>query len=348
MAVAAPPAPAVQKKRGQQTLEFTSPPVILATAAVVGPMEGQGPLGHLCDEVTQDCLLGQASWERAEVRYLEKAVQKATAKAGLKLGDLDLVVAGDLLNQLAASSFAGRTLDRPFLGIFAACAAWTAGLTVAAMLVDGGFAARVGVGCSSHHDAAERQFRYPTEFGVQRPPTATWTATGAAAAVVADGGQGPRITHATIGRLVDAGVKDPYDLGSAMAPAAAATLAAHFQDTGRRPDDYDLILTGDLGQVGRAVVSDLLLDAGFHVADRLDDCGLRLYDRRRQDVHAGASGCAASGVVFAAQLWHRLKGGSLRRVLLASTGAMFSPTTYQQGESIPGVAYAVAVEAPGT
>ncbi len=337
------------KRLGRQTVAFANPPVLAAAAAVAGPMEGEGPLGRLFDEVVPDRLVGQKTWEQAEVKLLEKAIHRALGKAGLKPTDLDWIVSGDLLNQLGASSFAGRTLDRPFFGVFGACAAWAESLTLAAMMIDGGFAHRVGVAASSHHEAAERQFRYPIEMGYQRPPTATWTVTGAGAAVLVDpravgDGAWPRITHATPGRLVDMGIKDPFDLGSAMAPAAADTIEAHLRDTGRGPGDYDLIITGDLGQAGRAIAVELLMQVGYNAEPVLDDCGLMIYDRKRQDVHCGGSGCACSATVFAARFFGDLRAGRMRRMLLVSTGAMFSPTTFQQGESIPGIAYAVAVE----
>lgn len=335
---------AAERRIGRQTLVFPTRPALLAVGSVVGPFEGRGPLGHLFDEITPDSLLGQKSWEQAEVKMLERAVYIALNKAGLQPGDVDVLVSGDLMNQITASCCAARTLDRPFFGIFGACSCWTEAITLGAALVDGGYAARAVVATSSHHNTAERQFRYPTEFGAQRPPTATWTVTGAAAAVIAAGAGGPRVTHATVGRVVDIGLKDPFDLGSAMAPAAADTIVAHLRDTGRLPEDYDLIITGDLGRVGKPIAAELIQEAGFNVTPVFDDCGLRIYSAD-QDVHGGGSGCACSGATFAAQIWPDLAAGRLRRVLLAATGALFSPTTYQQGESIPGIAYAVAIEA---
>lgn len=335
------------KKLGRQTVAFANPPRIAAVASVAGPMEGKGPLGGLFDEVCPDTLLGLKSWEQAESRLVEKAVGTALTKAGLQQGDIDLLIGGDLLNQLAASTFAGRAMDMPFLGVYAACACWSESMCLAAALIDGGYAEKVVIAVSSHHLTAERQFRYPTEFGVQRPPTSTWTATGAGAAVLAADGEGPRVTHATWGRLMDLGLKDPYDMGSAMAPAAADTIIQHLKDTARSPRDYDLVITGDLGRVGKPIAAELIGQVGFDVAEVFDDCGLRLYDHAKQDVHAGASGCACSALTFAADLYPDLLAGRLNRILLVSTGAMFSTTTYQQGESIPSIAYAVAIERPG-
>lgn len=334
------------KRIGRQTVVFPTRPRIVSVASVVGRMEADGPLGGLFDEAIEDNLMGQKSWEQAEVKLLERAMRLSLAKAALKPTDLDLIISGDLLNQIAASSFAGRTLDRPFFGIFGACSAWTEAMTLGAMMVDAGFAFRVGVAVSSHHETAERQFRYPIELGHQRPPTATWTVTGAGAGIIAAEGDGPRITHATPGRLVDMGVKDPFDLGSAMAPAAADTIEAHLRDTGRTPEDYDRIVTGDLGEAGKAIATDLLMEVGFNVEPVFDDCGTMMFDSRRQDVHCGGSGCACSAAVFSAALFRDLVEGRVKRLLLVSTGAMFSPTTYQQGESIPGIAYAVAIESP--
>ncbi len=336
---------AAEKRIGQQTLLFHNRPVILAVGSVVGPFEGRGPLGHLFDEVTPDSLLGQKSWEQAEVKMLEKAVDIALSKARMQPGDIDVFLSGDLMNQITASCCAARTVDRPFFGVFGACSCWTEAMSLGAVLVDGGYAARAVIATSSHHNTAERQFRYPTEFGAQRPPTATWTVTGAAAAVLTAGGDGPRITHATVGRVVDIGLKDPFDLGSAMAPAAADTIVAHLRDTGRLPEDYDLIITGDLGRVGKPIATELMAEAGYNVTPVFDDCGLRIYSDD-QDVHGGGSGCACSGATFAAQLWADLARGHIRRLLLVATGALFSPTTYQQGETIPGIAYAVAIEGP--
>lgn len=337
------------KRVGRQTVRFQDPPVVAAGAAVVGPKEGQGPLGAYFDRVYPDTLLGEQSWERAECRMLVDAVRAAAGKAGLGPADIDLLFAGDLLNQTVTANFAARELDIPFLGIFNACSTLTEGLGLSAMVVDGGYADRVVTAVSSHHDTAERQYRFPTEFGAQKPLTSQWTVTGAAALLVARpelaaGVAGPRITHATFGRVVDMGVKDPFDMGSAMAPAAADTIRRHFEDTGRRPEDYDLVVTGDLAQVGLPIARDLLRRQGLDLADRLADCGLIFFGDDPQ-VHAGASGAACSGTVLAAYLLPRLREGRYRRILMVSTGALFSKTTYQQGESIPCIAHAVALEA---
>lgn len=340
------------KRVGKQSVRFEHPPVVVAGAAVVGPKEGRGPLGGYFDRVYEDTLLGEGSWERAECRMLCDAVHMAAGKAGIQVRDIDLLFAGDLLNQNVSANFAARELDIPFLGIFNACSTLTEGLGLSAMVIDGGFADRVVTAVSSHHDTAERQYRFPTEFGNQKPVTSQWTVTGAAAVLVAraagehgtGGDAGVRITHATFGRVVDVGVKDPFDMGTAMAPAAVDTIRQHFEDTGRRPEDYDLIVTGDLARVGTPIAQDLLRRAGFDTGTVLTDCGILFYGDD-EEVHAGASGAACSGAVFASYLLKGLQDGRWRRILLVSTGALFSKITFQQGESIPCIAHAVAVEA---
>lgn len=342
-----------RKKVGRQTFAFERPPAIVAAAAVVGPMEGQGPLGRRFDVVKTDSMLGQKSWERAETKLLQESAELATGKAGIGTGDVDLFLAGDLLDQISCANMAARELSIPFYGLFSACATLAQGLALGAMSLDGGYASRVLVGCCSHHDTAERLYREPTEHAGQRPPTAQWTVTGAGSYLLASreaagrrAGRGPVITHATVGRVVDIGLKNPFELGAAMAPAAADTIARHFEDTGRKPGDYDVILTGDLATIGSRVAQDLLGESGYDISGRHADCGMMIYDREKQDVQAGASGCGCSAAVFAGEFLPRMQGGEVRRLLLVCTGALFSPTTCQQGESIPGIAHAVAVEMP--
>ena len=383
-------APRHQDRRtGQQTLVFPSRPRILAAAAVAGPKEAQGPLGAYWDRTYPDRLLGQRSWEHAERRMCLDAAVLALEKAGLEPADIDLHLAGDLMNQLTCANFTAAELDIPFLGLFAACATWAAALGLGAALADAGYAGRVLCTTSSHHDAAERQYRFPTELGNQRPATAQWTATGAAAAVLAatpgpgpgDGpaerratagrasprpaaGQAGRppaadaaadrpargrpgrwvsVTHATFGRVIDMGLTDPFDMGSAMAPAAADTIRQHLADTGRRPGDYDLIVTGDLARYGHRLLVELLREQGYDAEGVLADCGIMLYDAS-QGVYAGGSGTACSGMVTAGYLLRRMQQGDLRRVLLVCTGCLHSTTTYKQGDTLPTVAHAVALE----
>ncbi len=333
------------KKIGQQTYFFHQPPVILSTATIVGPKEGQGPLGHTFDKVVEDPYYGEKSWEKAEQRMLEEAMQKALQKANLAPQNVDFLLAGDLLNQIIAADFTARVLGIPFLGLYGACATMYEGMALAAMLIDGGFAEYVLLGASSHFSTAERQYRYPTEQGVQRPMSAQWTVTGAGAMLLARQGAGPVVTHATVGRVVDLGSADPNDMGAAMAPAAADTIARHLEDTGRVPGDYDLFLSGDLGAYGLALANKIVEQKGYQIAGHFNDCGLLIYHHQRQDTHAGGSGCACSAVVTCGYLMQEMAAGRLRRVLGIGTGALFSKCSSLQGETIPGIAHAVAIEA---
>ena len=334
-------------RAGSSTCVFRDMPRIVAVSSVVGPREGKGPLGALFDLVYRDTTAGETSWEKGEVRMLRQAVDMAMAKAGLVDDDVDFLLAGDLLNQIIASSYTARDHDIPYLGLYGACSTMGEGLGLAALLIAGGFARNVVVCSSSHHDTAERQYRYPTEFGYQRVPTSQWTVTAAAAAVVARSGDGPAIEAVTIGRVQDMGVSDPNDMGSAMAPAFADTVWRHLKDMSRKPEDYDVIFSGDLGLVGKSIADDLLRRKGMDVADRHQDTALMIYEMK-PEVCSGASGCGCVASVFAAKIWRELKRGVLRRVLLVPTGALHSPTSCQQGESIPCIAHAVSLVAePG-
>lgn len=331
------------KKRGKQTIQFTNPPVLLQTATIVGPKEGEGPLKPYFDCIISDRYFGQETWEKAESKMLEESVKILLEKNNLTEQDIDFMLAGDLLNQTVSANFAARQVGIPFLGLYGACSTMYEGLILSSILVDGGFASKVIASASSHHDTAERQFRFPTELGVQRNPTSQWTVTGAAAVLVADSGAGPRITYATIGKVIDLGQKDASDMGSAMAPAAADTIATHFQDTGRNVDYYDLIITGDLATIGKMLVTELLKQKGFNFGERYNDCGVMIY-YPEQDVHAGGSGCACSAVVTCGYLYSLLQSGTVKKILGVGTGALMSPITANQGESIPGIAHAVAIE----
>ena len=332
------------KKCGGQTLSFLSPPSVAGFAAVVGKKEGEGPLGACFDIVEQDDTFGETSWEKAESTMQMLALQTALNKAGHPSAALDYLFAGDLLNQCIASSFAAREQNIPFLGLYGACSTMAESLALASMAVDGGFASLAAAVASSHFCSAERQYRTPLEYGGQRTPTAQWTVTGSGAVVLSQDGEGPWITHATIGRVVDKGVKDANNMGAAMAPAAYDTLTAHFADTGRRPSDYDLIVTGDLGSLGLELLQDLFHMDGVEFSN-LDDCGVRIYDAQSQDVHCGGSGCGCSAAVLTGQLLPRMREGRCRRLLFCGTGALLSPTSTMQGESIPGICHAVAFSA---
>lgn len=332
------------KRIGRQTVQFSTPPVIRAAASVVGRKEGEGPLRGRFDSVSQDTYFGEKSWEQAESAMLRQCFARVCSKAALPPEALDYVLSGDLLNQCVGSAYAMRGVGAPYLGLYGACSTMAEAVSLAAMLIDGGCAETAAALTSSHFCSAERQYRFPLEYGGVRPPTAQWTVTGAGALILAAAGSGPRVTMATTGTIVDAGITDMNNMGAAMAPAAYETLRAHFADTGRTPDDYDLIVTGDLGKIGHAVVTRLFADDGVELAGRYNDCGLMIYDLEAQDVHAGGSGCGCSASVLAGHLMKLLTGGQIRRLLFAATGALMSPTASMQGQSIPGICHAVAIE----
>ncbi len=331
------------KRLGGQTVEFTGKPTIIGSAAVVGPKEAEGPLGSDFDNVETDPLLGQKSWEKAESMLFTKAVTECLKKSNLSPGDVNFMVAGDLLNQCTASSFGLRTLGVPYLGIYGACSTMAEGLTLAAMLVDSGYAGRVVAAAGSHFCSAEKQYRFPLEYGGQRPPGAQWTVTGCGAAAVGSGGN-IKITHATTGRIEDMGIKDANNMGAAMAPAFVSTVKAHLKDTGRTPNDYDLILSGDLGAVGREIAAELLDKEGFAFGENYKDCGMMIFDSKKQDTHAGGSGCGCSASVLCGHIFKLMEQKKICRLLFVATGALLSPTTTLQGESIPSIAHAVSLE----
>ncbi|HEY8487013.1 MAG TPA: stage V sporulation protein AD [Limnochordales bacterium] len=348
---AAPAAPAGALRRlGQGSIRFRLPPRIVAGYTVVGPMEGKGPMAGYMDTVLEDTYYGERCWERTESKMLKEAVQNALRQARLQEADVDLSFTADMLGQLVASSFAMRSSTLPHVGIYSACASFAGALALAGMAVEGGFARRAVVAASSHHDAAERQYRFPTELGVQRPPTSQWTVTGAGAVVVSGeaSDQGILVAEATFGRVMDMGIKDPFDMGTAMAPAAADTLVRHLQHTGRRLEEFDLVLTGDLGRVGSRVFLDWLEERhGVSLDGRHSDCGALLYNPARQDVHSGGSGLGASACTVSGYLLKAMNRGLVGRVLLVGTGCLHSQVTHFQGESIPVVAHAVTLERPG-
>lgn len=314
---------------------------VAATGAVVGPKEGAGPLGGQFDRVWSDEVRDFPSFEKAEQALLAEAYEEALSKAGLSWEDVDLVLGGDLLDQTISTNFTARDHRRPLAGMFAACATFTEAMGLGALLIGGGGPERVLVSASSHHSTAERQFRFPLELGYQRPPTAAWTAT-AAGAVVLERASGPiQISAVTFGRVVDVGGKDPNDMGSAMAPAAFDTIHRHLENTHTDVSDYDVIVTGDLGHFGIEMLKAYAHDRGLRFGPELDDCGRSLYAAESQDTHNGGSGPGCSASVFAGPLARALKAGRMTRMLLVATGALFSPTTYQQGESIPCIAHAV-------
>lgn len=332
---------------GHQSWLFNSKPVILSSAAVGGPFESKGNLAEDFDILNEDIWLGQDSFEKAEKKLLEQACEKAIEKANMKKEDIQFFISGDLMNQITSSSFAARTLGLPYIGIYGACSSSMEGLALASMMVDCNAANYIISAASSHNAAAEKQYRYPTEYGAQKPPYAQWTVTGAGAALVANQGEGPHVTSATIGRIVDMGVSDPFNMGSAMAPAAVDTIEAHFRDLNIDASYYDLIATGDLGKLGHKIATDLLVDHGFQIpADKFTDCGLLIYkeDQPSMSIMSGGSGCACSATVTYGHLLNRMQRGELERILIVATGALLSPMSYQQKESIPCIAHAVSIE----
>ena len=331
------------KKLGRQTAVLQDPPSVVGSASVVGKKEGEGPLAATFDHISQDDSFGERTWEKAESAMQKLALAAALNKAGLSVSALDYLLAGDLLNQCIGSGFAVRGQDVPFFGLYGACSTMAESLSLAALLLDGGFGTRAAAMTSSHFCSAERQYRTPLEYGGQRTPTAQWTVTGSGCLILAREGQGPYVTHVTTGKIVDKGIKDAANMGAAMAPAAYSTISAHFQDTGRKPSDYDLIVTGDLGKLGRDIVADWFHRDGMNLKN-LSDCGTLIYDLEGQDVHCGGSGCGCSAVVLAGFLLDGMKQGRWRRILFCGTGALLSPTSSQQGESIPSICHAVALD----
>lgn len=325
------------------TVLLQTRPRIISAASVVGPKEKAGPLGTFFDDAHDDDMFGQVSFEKAERAMYSRAVSLCAEKAGFRADELDLLVGGDLLNQLITAGYAARGFDIPFLGIYGACSTIAESLALLALLTDAGYVSRSVCAASSHFSSAERQYRLPLEMGGQRPQSAQRTVTGAGAFLVASEGAGPFISAVTIGRVMDFGIKDSTDMGSAMAPAAADTILRFFRDTGDDPADYDSIITGDLGMIGREIAAELMTVKGLDVEKKLYDCGCGIFSPD-QDTHAGGSGCGCSSVVMAAHILPKLRSGELKKVLFIATGALMSPTSGLQGESIPAVAHAVRIE----
>ena len=331
-------------KRGKQSFVLPQLPVIQAWASVAGKKESEGPLAHTFDVTFQDTFFGEKTWEQAEKKMQQIALDKLAEKAGIKKTDFELVLSGDLLNQCIGSSFSLRNTGIPHLGLYGACSTMAESLLLASLVIGGGFADKAVAQTSSHFASSERQYRFPLGYGGQRTPTAQWTVTGSGAALVCSSGTGPRIECCTIGTVTDLGIKDANNMGAAMAPAAMKTIQAHMRDLNRTPEDFDLIVTGDLGQVGH----DLLLQLGkrnnLPLGGKLTDCGTLVFDTSVQDVHAGGSGCGCSAITLCGYLLNRLNEGKLKRILFCGTGALLSPTSTQQGLPIPGVCHAVVIE----
>ena len=333
-------------RAGQQTFVYDRPPAIAAHASIVGPKEGQGPLAEWFDTVLEDDLLSQKSWELAEMEMVRRCVLDALNKAQLPSEAVQAMLGGDLNNQIIASSFAARALGVPFIGLYGACSTFVQALVLGSALIDGGFLDNAVCVASSHYCTAERQFRFPLELGTQRPPQASWTATACGCALLErpEKPGGLRVTAGTVGRIIDLNVSDANHMGAAMAPAVFDCLAAHMADTGKTACDYDLIATGDLGWIGRDLLLELASAAGLELPpEKLIDCGASLF-YQEQDAHAGGSGCGCVASVACGWLMKRLEAGDIQRLLLIGSGAMFSPTSSQQAQSVPGIAYAAAIE----
>ena len=332
------------KRVGKRTVKLQNNPTIISAASVVGPKEGQGPLKEYFNLILQDDLYGEKSWELAESKMVQTAMHMAAQKAGKKLEDINYLIGGDLINQIVPSSFAARELGIPFFGIYGACSTMAEGMCLSAMLIDGGFADLILSGASSHYCTAERQFRFPLELGNQRPPSSQWTVTGSGAAILSANGNGPYITHITPGKITDMGIKDANNMGAAMAPAFVDTLITHFKDTGRSPNYYDAIISGDLGHIGKDIAIDLAQSKGYNIKNNYNDCGVLMFDKQNQDTHSGGSGCACLGTIFSGYFFKQLKEKKIQKLLMIATGALMNSTSSQQGESIPGIAHAVAIE----
>lgn len=333
-----------EHKRGRQSFSLKEPPVITTWASVAGKKEAEGPLAYTYDTKCRDTYFGQKTWEQAEKYMQQQALRKLAEKAGMVLGEFELVYSGDLLNQCIGSSFSLRNLGIPHLGLYGACSTMAESLLMSAMTVGGGFADKVVAMTSSHFASSERQYRFPLGYGGQRTPTAQWTVTGSGAALVCKKGSGPIITSCTVGTVMDLGIKDANNMGAAMAPAAFSTIRAHFEDLKTRPEDFDLIVTGDLGQVGKEILLEMGKREGIYLGGKLSDCGCMVFDNTKQDVHAGGSGCGCSAITLCGYLLEELRKGKLKKILFCGTGALLSPTSTQQGLPIPGVCHAVCIE----
>ena len=336
----------MNKRLGAQTVRLDCAPYILSYAAVGGKKEGEGPLRAGFDYISEDSYFGEQSWEKAESNMIHRCFSIACDKAGLAPSALDYVLAGDLLNQCVSSSFAMKDSDVPYLGLYGACSTMAESLALGAMLIDGGFAQSLCAITGSHFCSAERQYRFPLEYGGQRPPSAQWTVTGAGAVLLGARGSGLRVSEITIGKIVDAGITDANSMGSAMAPAAFDTLRAHFADTGRSSADYDAIYTGDLGALGHDILEDLFRAEGVALP-RYEDCGVLIYDRLGQKADAGGSGCGCCASVLGAHILAEMEQKAWKRILFSATGALLSATSAQQGSSIPGICHALVIEKEG-
>lgn len=330
-------------KQGRQSFLLEDPPVITTWASIAGKKEVEGPLAHTFDIKCRDTYFGQKTWEQAEKHMQQLVLKKLISKAEITSDQIGLVFSGDLLNQCIGSSFSLRNTGIPHLGLYGACSTMAESLLMASMAVGGGFSDKVVAMTSSHFASSERQYRFPLGYGGQRTPTSQWTVTGSGAALVCAQGTGPKITACTIGTVTDLGVKDANNMGAAMAPAAYQSIRAHFEDLHCSPSDFDLIVTGDLGQTGKELLMELARKDGISLGGKLTDCGTLIFDNTTQDVHSGGSGCGCSAITLCGYLLEQLRSGKLKKILFCGTGALLSPTSTQQGLPISGVCHAVCI-----
>lgn len=340
------------KMMGKQSILFQNAPCILSSSSIAGKKEGEGPLGAYFDYIEDDPMLGKDSWEEAESELLKEAVDKVLQKAGLQSQDIRYLAGGDLLGQLIATSFGIAEFNIPMFGLYGACSTMGEAMSIGSILVDGGYADKVIAITSSHFAGAEKQFRFPLDYGNQRPYSASWTVTGSGAVIITDQSNIKQdssevviiIKGITTGKIVDYGLKDSMNMGAAMAPAAYETIKQNFEDFSIEPNYYDKIITGDLGYVGKNILLDMLKEKGYDISSNHMDCGIEIFDKDKQDTHAGGSGCGCSAITFSGYILKQLKEGIWKKVLFVPTGALLSQTSFNEGNTVPGIAHAVMVE----
>ncbi|MGN0483372.1 MAG: stage V sporulation protein AD [Lachnospiraceae bacterium] len=333
--------------KGKQSLLFAEAPYIIGSASIVGKKEGEGPLGNKFDAVCEDDKFGEETWEESESRMQKETALLAIGKAGIEVKDVRYAFAGDLLGQTIATSFGIMELELPLFGLYGACSTSGESLMLGAMCVAAGFAEHVLAMTSSHFASAEKQFRFPLGYGSQRPACATWTVTGCGAFILGKKRSKARITGVTTGKIVDYGVRDSMNMGAAMAPAACEVICQNFQDFDRTPDDYDQIITGDLGVVGQKILIDLVRERGYDIAGKHTDCGIEIFDSELQNTQSGGSGCGCAAATLSAHFLPKIEKGILKRVLFVPTGALLSTVSFNEGQNVPGIAHGVVIEHAG-
>lgn len=334
----------IKNNSGKHSFALERPPIICTWASVAGKKESEGPLANTFDIINKDAYWGQKTWEQAEKKMQQVVLETLARKANITQRDFGLVLSGDLLNQCIGSSFTLRNSGIPHLGLYGACSTMSESMLLGSLIVGSGYFDRVVAMTSSHFASSERQYRFPLGYGGQRTPTSQWTVTGAGAVLLCAEGKGPKITACTIGTVTDLGIKDANNMGAAMAPAALATIRTHFEDLKTGPEDFDLIVTGDLGQLGKEMLLTMAQREGINLGGKLTDCGTLVYDLLAQDVHSGGSGCGCSAITLCGHLLNKIKERKLSRILFCGTGALLSPTSTQQGLPIPGVCHAVSIQ----